>query len=215
MNDEKGMGLKALVDRGVHLVRAYNETDKRRTDYLKALAEVIVALREQFDYEGRPDWAGRSWEYRTTVASIYEMAGIPPSSTDGLQSSLRYHVGNLLRERLTPEQLSEAGLLVQSPRERVAEQRTEAAVARIVVNPDGGGGPIRGRTPARLESLYLALEQVAKDIRARQVSLDGDDYDAVMDLLSDLSAQAATLRHLVREYGAEDAEGNELREPVA
>src|SRR4051794_5299906 len=98
-----------LVDEGVKVLRRYL-TD-HRTDHLKQLAEIVIQLRSAHTLEdGRTDWSGRSPAYRQSMADIYTRARVPPEKLDTVQAALRYHVGNLLRDRAKDEELGAVGL---------------------------------------------------------------------------------------------------------
>jgi hypothetical protein len=95
-----------------------------RTHHLRATADLLVDLRGlHVDQEGAPDWRGKTFAYRDLVRGIYAAAGLPPESGDTVKTALRYHVGNALRDRLTPEQLDEVGLSALDPRDRQASRR--------------------------------------------------------------------------------------------
>lgn len=132
-----------------------------RTQVLRSLAEVVVELRSRTLENGTPDWAGRSWEYRQAAHAAYEAAGIPADAQAGIQAAIRYHVGNLLRERLTPEELQRAGLLGVSPRERIAAQR-----ASLVADAEAGGRR-RNATPSSL------MDAADNALEAAQRRLEG------------------------------------------
>jgi hypothetical protein len=95
-----------------------------RTHHLRATADLLVDLRAlHLDAEGAPDWRGKTFAYRDLVNSVYAAAGLPPESGDTTKTALRYHVGNALRERLTPDELDEVGLSALDPRDRQASRR--------------------------------------------------------------------------------------------
>lgn len=127
---------------GSGLIDFYARLEETKTDVLKAIAKVVVVLRSKFRTpDGDVDWGGRSWEYRTTVTEMYERAGIPPDSEQNVQASLRYHVGNLLRDVVDPHELEAVGLRTDSPKERTNAQRLEARAL------PGGAGCTDGKPP--------------------------------------------------------------------
>lgn len=83
--------------------------------------------------DGAPDLAGRSYAYRQLVSGIYKDAGVTGySERDRIQSALRYHVGKLLREKYPPDQIVEAGLSPELPRERIERHRKRPPAASKV-----------------------------------------------------------------------------------
>lgn len=123
---------KALADRATEILRAY--LSDHRTDHLRELAEIVVELRGAHTLEdGRADWSGRSPAYRQTMADIYARAKVPAENLDTVQAALRYHVGNLLRQRATGDDLEAVGLSRIAPSQRLATRRqalqAQAAVA--------------------------------------------------------------------------------------
>lgn len=75
-----------LRERAVALMREWYRMERGRTEVLRSLAEVIVALRSRtITDEGRPDWAGTSWEYRQAAHEAYQEAGIPSDAVATLR----------------------------------------------------------------------------------------------------------------------------------
>jgi hypothetical protein len=107
-----------------------------KTVALKQLASLLVDLRSQFERNGMPDWNGRSFQYRAFVSNIFDGAGLSPAQRKEVVGLLRYHVGNELRERISPDELQKAGLKVESPKQRVLQAKgtyktVETAVKRL------------------------------------------------------------------------------------
>jgi hypothetical protein len=125
------------------LVRRIDEADQADEKYTKTrlvrqLADLLIDLRLMFTTpDGQPDYTGRTWEYREAVRDIFSLSGIPRERAITLQALNRYHVGNRLRRRLTPDELETAGLLVDSPHERSTGARHERnALVRAVRGQD-------------------------------------------------------------------------------
>jgi hypothetical protein len=107
-----------------------------KTVALKQLASLLVDLRAQFERNDMPDWNGRSFQYRAFVSNIFDGAGLSATQRKEVVGLLRYHVGNELRERISPEELKRAGLKVESPKQRVLQAKgtyksVETAVKRL------------------------------------------------------------------------------------
>jgi hypothetical protein len=151
-----------LSNAGTGLISFYTRLDETKTDVLKALAKVVVALRSHFrTTEGDVDWSGRSWDYRQTVSAMYEASGIPPDSESNIQASLRYHVGNLLREVVPAEQLESAGLLTKSPKERMTDVRAVTAAVLAATDVEVGKPPKPAEAVSRqVSALYTVADRL-------------------------------------------------------
>lgn len=134
--------LTSLRKEGSRLLRAYIDAggDRERTpQILRDLAAVLVDMREHFVTDsGEPDWTGRSYGYRQAVQDLYADASVPPDERNRIQSSVRYHVGAVLRERLDDETLESLGIQADSPMERSRAQRAKRSAQLQAIR---GGGP--------------------------------------------------------------------------
>lgn len=137
-------------------------------------AEAIVRLRKHFRHEGRPDWAGRSPEYRDLIERLYRQAGVPSDSESSMQANLRYHIGNALREVADPEDLQALGMATEGPAGRVRAVRAARPRRPRLARPGIGD-------PAALAS--LALETVRT---LRSMDPDGDVEPALRLLLDEV-----------------------------
>lgn len=184
--------LEALKASAVSLIRQWVTLEAGRTEVLRNLAEVIVETRSQFiTEEGLPDWGGRSWEYRQHAHAIYSEAGVPPDAQAGIQAAIRYHVGNLLRDRLTPEELNASGLRTASPKERIAAQR-----ASLVAEAEALGARQRYATPS---SLVDSAEHALQSVRKRLSAASLPETEATVERLTKLIREAQeTLAAAVR-----------------
>jgi len=114
----------------------HEEGSSVRTHWLRKTAEAIVDLREAFTTErGEPDWRGQTWEYRQAVNEIFGLAGVEPEDHETVSAAVRYHAGNVLRERLDDEELTSLGLRTVSPRERSSER--QARVSEVLASVRG------------------------------------------------------------------------------
>ena len=108
--------------------------------HIRTCADLLVSLREHFlTDDGRPDWTGRTWPYRACVRELYSRAGISQNEAPTLQAAIRYHAGNVLRERLTPEELEELGIGPEGPRERTRAAHSERSA--VLATLRGAGSP--------------------------------------------------------------------------
>ena len=111
-----------IVDQAVPVLRRYL-ADPHTAD-LRELAELVIKLRAEHTLEdGRKDWGGRSPAYRASMHDLYSRAQVPADKADTIQAAIRYHVGNLLRERTKGEELAAVGLSPVAPRTRLATRR--------------------------------------------------------------------------------------------
>lgn len=192
--------LPQLVDRGVALLREYLETP--RTDLLRQLAPIIVELRARSALDdGRPDWGGRSPGYRERMADLYRRAGVPKERLDTIQAAMRYHIGNLIRERASREELLAVGLTTTAPRDRNAETR-EALRALSAAS----GGKTPRHDVSRLTVYAQALLEYVEDAA---VSLLDSEHAAVTRMsLERIQARAGDLREMLpRRSDADEQRG--------
>lgn len=111
-----------LVREATRIVREYEK--HHRTALLEELAPVIAELRSRCRLkDGRPDWSGRSHEYRQHMSAIFAKAGVSVDDRDRLQTALRYHVSSIIRDRATKDELISAGLDPVKPKERLRGTR--------------------------------------------------------------------------------------------
>lgn len=158
--------VEQLVDDGVELLSDYLAAP--RTDLLRQLASVVVDLRSRFSLDdGRPDWGGRSPDYRSYIADLYTRAGVPKDKLDTIQAAMRYHVGNLIRERAPKDELLAVGLTTTAPRDRNAATRD----ALHAISAAAGG-----RTPSsdvdRLAVYAQALLDFIDDVAVRRLEAE-------------------------------------------
>lgn len=166
------------------LRRSFLGSDSERTDHLRNVATSFVDAREHFyTKEGEPDWNGRTYAYRTWVREVMSRANVPADLLTSTQAAVRYHVGNILRDRLNDEQLAELGLRKESPRQRSVEKRERTSSALALVN----GGEA-------LESLEDVQEAAAAIIgilkRVNVQELTGQRRKAAEAALRDVCAAA-------------------------
>jgi hypothetical protein len=120
--------------------RSLSATDNTRTELLREAAKNFIDARAHFfTREGDPDWLGRTYAYRTWVREVMGAAHVPGDEVSSLQAAIRYHSGNLLRDRLNEEQISQLGLRVESPKQRSVEKRERTSET---LNLFGGGAEL-------------------------------------------------------------------------
>jgi hypothetical protein len=136
---------------------------ERRTGLVRDLADATISYREHFlTPEGNPDWTGRTGAYRWAMRDLYSEAGYPSDEATALQKTVRYHVAARLRERLSPEQLEDAGITAAPPLERMAARRERQAAmlgALSVADDEDGSEPSEA---AKLRALNEALAILTK-----------------------------------------------------
>jgi len=119
--------LSSLLDQAADSLRRYysaDTSDADRTKCLRDTAAAFVNARDQFyTREGTPDYLGRTYAYRRWVREVFSKANVPGDEQNSLQSAIRYHTGNLLRDRLDADQIEALGLKHSSPRQRSTEKR--------------------------------------------------------------------------------------------
>lgn len=90
---------------------------------IKQAARVVVEARENhfLASTGIPDYAGRSYAWRQWYGNILSEVTQDHDVKAKLTARMRFHVGNVLRETLTDEQLQDAGLKKIAPKQRSNE----------------------------------------------------------------------------------------------
>ncbi|WIC90177.1 hypothetical protein SEA_VROOMVROOM_27 [Arthrobacter phage VroomVroom] len=110
-----------------------------KTEDLREVAENFVDARAYFyNKDGSPDWLGRTYAYRRWVRETTTMSNVPGNELSTVQAAIRYHAGNVLRERLDADQIEALGLKPESPRERSVAKR---AAQSEILSVFGAGGP--------------------------------------------------------------------------
>lgn len=131
--------LETLQKNAISALRRYLG-DGGTTEDLRAVAVAFVDSREHFfTREGDPDWLGRTHAYRRWVREVMSLANVPGETVATLQAAIRYHTGNILRERLDAETLEDLGLVSTSPRERSVEKRERTS---SILNLFSGGAEL-------------------------------------------------------------------------
>ncbi|MGC5319325.1 hypothetical protein ACPXB5_11365 [Micromonospora arida] len=173
-------------------------TDReRRTTLAREVATLAVDLREHYLVDGRPDYAGRSHAYLSTMRDLWSKAGYTDADErDRAQAQVRYHVGNIVRDRIPADDLEAAGLQTPSPRgQSNTRHRARSALAVAATS-----API-GDTDADLVRAVGAALAILQRLETDRVAvLDGRERRLVVAALSRIEDRAAALR------GAADAE---------
>ncbi len=149
----------------VTALRNYNAgPEHEKTTNLRTVAEAFFDAREHFfTPEGTPDWKGRTHAYRVWVRETMRNANIQKDGLATVQAAIRYHVGNVARERMDAGALADLGLNAASPRERSIEKRGRNSE---ILNIFGGGGA-EIVTP---EEVLLTIRSVG--VALARISLD-------------------------------------------
>lgn len=182
----------------VRRLKALRETEdrERRTTLAREVARSAVDLREFYLVDGRADIAGRSHAYLSTMRDLWSKAGYTDADErDRVQAQVRYHVGNIIRDRVTADDLEAAGLQAPSPRgQSNTRYRARSALAEAAVS-----API-GDTDADLVRAVGAAHAILQRLETDRVSaLTGRERRLVVATLSRIGDRAAALR------GAADA----------
>lgn len=122
-----------LLDRITETLRAYLDQGGTRTDLLRDAGHDVADLRSMFTRNDAPDWSGRSRDYQHAMSEVYDRLGVKGKARENLQFSVRFHTGNVIRERAEADDLEAAGLDTVSPRDRILRNRAaQAATAGAV-----------------------------------------------------------------------------------
>lgn len=185
-----------IEDEIIRILRALRSADRERHTMLaRDLAATMVALREHYlTPEGRPDWTGRNWQYRDAVRNIYGRADYTAEERATTQTSVRYHIGNLIRQHLSPAELEAAGITAPSPHARQAGRRRRASTILAALAPDTttADAPLADKV-AELRTVLatLSVERVKKHTLA--LPENAEAADALARLLEAIRDRAASL----------------------
>jgi len=151
------------------------------TAAMRDAAGYTIDLRELFlNKDGLPDYGGRSWPYREAMNEALDYARMGSDERPRVMSTLRYHISNLLRERLTAEQLADYGMQPVTAIERQREDRKiRARMARIAS---------RGDRISSVSEAEIALRGVVNLLRNIERATAEDT--ALDDLYSSIAAAA-------------------------
>ncbi|MEV7425170.1 hypothetical protein [Streptomyces sp. NPDC091212] len=193
----------ALQARGAAYVREYAAIEHKSTILAKSLAMVCVAVRIQHD-----DMLGTTHEYRQSVAELYRQSGVQGDTLERLKGTVRWHIGNVLRQHLTTRQVRALGLRTSSPLERGQDARkSSAAIVRaakvsasagasrkgvVTKNAGAGSDPTAGET-VKATADHLRLSSAANNLIG-QLSVDVIDHDMTDGQRAKLDAELATLQ---------------------
>lgn len=172
--------LVSQADRAATLLRSAHRSGDGDIDtaVYRSVAEHVLAARQLFTTkEGRPDWRGVTYAYRQWYGDMLGSSGIPSEDLPRVQSALRYHVGNLLRERLDDAELEAIGLRSASPRQRSLAKRSQELE---ILNLFTGGEPIGDPETVRRLIGYMASAARRVEPEALDAALDADEGQAFL-----------------------------------
>jgi len=169
------------------LRESLSASDTRKTELLREVATAFVDARNHFyTKEGEPDWLGRTYAYRTWVREAMSRASVPSEQLHTLQAAVRYHSGNILRDRLDDETLNDLGLRKSSPRERSVEKRERTSSTLNLFN---GGAELQ--TAEEISQACALIEAALKRVNASTVeALPANDRRVARAALLSVSKRA-------------------------
>ncbi len=133
--------LKSVQDDLTESLRAATAHEEYDVEQMKKAAGLLIDFRLMFnDSHGRPDLGGKSYGYRQAIADVVTGAGIVPMDKGSVMAAVRYHAGNILRDRYTAEELADYGLLPVKPVQR--QQAERAANSRALRAAENGNEKI-------------------------------------------------------------------------
>lgn len=122
-------------------LRAATEGDEYDLEEMRRAAGLLIDFRLLFaDSSGRPDLGGKSYGYRQAIADVVSDAGITPMEKGSVMAAVRYHAGNILRDRYSADDLADYGLLPVKPVQR--QQAERAANAKALRAAESGNEKI-------------------------------------------------------------------------
>lgn len=165
---------------------------EERAPLYRELSGVLVEARGCFlKSDGRPDWRGATYPYRQWLRAVYDAAHVPKAELASMQSTLRYHIGAVIRDRLDSKTLAEYGFQEHSPREKSNEwHRNKTAALSALTSRDLAGGALMALTAAHTVLAKAAPSDLA--------DLDPRSAEVADATLSDLERRVAVLRKALR-----------------
>ena len=166
--------------------RAKDKEGRFNSIEMSLAANKVLDLRETYTTkEGLTDYKGSSYGYRQKIREILNRLNMEESERTALLAGVRYHLGNQLRLRLTPDELETHKLLKTSPKERqLADRRATAKSLRV----------------AELGEKVQKPNEVIAALRLVSVTLENLDFTAMSDTDRQVAEVflAATLSQLHR-----------------
>lgn len=189
--------VRDLQREAIKSLRRYEAADAgERTRILRHVAEILVDLRALFyTRDGEVDWTGKGRDYRESIANLYGEAGIAPDEARTVRAAVAYHVSNVLRERLTSEDLEHLGLRPLPARDRAREQRehTRSTLSALT----GAGGPLTDAAHA-IQAARGALSLVSRIDPETLLTITPEERLALSTILHRVSTQSTRLVKVFR-----------------
>ncbi|OZV74756.1 hypothetical protein CA850_29705 [Micromonospora echinospora] len=184
--------LAAALVRALRALRRGEVSRERKTQLYREAAEATFALREHFDVgkDGKPepDWSGRSREYREFIRSLYVKTGYDRDDAKTVQTAIRFHVGNLVRDRLSPEVVEDLGLKPEHATDRMKDYRRVRSAVVATARESASSG-----NPDALRALAAAHVVLSKVSTAEVAALSGREREQARAVLARLKDHAGWL----------------------
>jgi len=182
--------------RALRKLKTLDTGSPARTETLREVARLTVDLREHFlTPSGQPDWAARTWDYRNFIIDRYADAGYSKEESRKVQATVRYHVSPYLRQKLSPDQITDLGLRHESSVDRSREQRDARRAllraAKEVVAPATRGGPGSADLLRSIAGALLVLQHIDPAALAEMTETDRVQAQAVLSRIEARAAQLA------------------------
>lgn len=204
-SDVQDEATTALVARGTAYVKAYAVVEHQPEILLKNLAVVLVELRRRCEINGVADMRGRSGEYRKLAGEVYRSSGLGADRESGIQQAVRWHIGNLLRDEMTADELEAYSLKTTSPLERLQSSREAsaaivAASRAVDVATVSASAPVDAKATATQITVGKAVRSMLEKISVEVISEEmTDGQRATLDAqLAEAQALITKLRRHTR-----------------
>lgn len=167
-------------------MRAYlSHQGAERTLAAKEVAEALLDARALIQgKDGKPDYLGRSRDYRDFVSETLDAADVAKEDRASLQAAIRYHISPMLRERFADE-VESLGLSPGSTVERA--RRRKERDSRILSLFAGGSEVSEVSDVSLIASLSrLALSRVSRlspSVSATTRARIADEFQRLRDAL--------------------------------
>ncbi len=167
------------LDEITRLLRVYLDRGKSKA-VIQDASQEIVELRGMFTHDEGQDWRGQSGEYQHAIAEVWSRLELQQKERNTVQSLVRFHISNILAEKLSPEEKKRLNIKDKSPNARKKQGRDLNAAAASAVGIQAGANETVPRVLAVAANLVENAAALSSETLTKKERL------AVKALISDI-----------------------------